>query len=41
MFSANQTPDGIRKDSVINAENTGFFGWSLATYELKDYVSGV
>jgi len=39
MFSANQTPDGTRKDSVVNAEATGIFCWQLATYPLRDAVN--
>lgn len=39
MFSANQTFDGNRKDSCINAEQTGEFVWNMATYELRDAVN--
>lgn len=39
MFSANQTPDNIRKDSVINAEATGSFCWNLATWDLREAVN--
>jgi flavin reductase (DIM6/NTAB) family NADH-FMN oxidoreductase RutF len=39
MFSANQTPDGRRKDSVVNAEATGEFVWNMATYDLREAVS--
>jgi len=39
MFSANQTPDGTRKDSVINAEQSGRFVWNLATYALREAVN--
>ena len=39
MFSANQTTDGRRKDSVVNAEATGEFVWNLATYALRDAVN--
>lgn len=39
MFSSNQTPDGERKDTVINAEQTGRFNWNLATYALRDAVN--
>lgn len=39
MFSANQTPEGIRKDSTINAEATGIFCWQLATYPLREAVN--
>ena len=30
MFSANQYPDGRRKDTVLNAEETGWFVWNLS-----------
>ncbi|KXJ87442.1 hypothetical protein Micbo1qcDRAFT_185510 [Microdochium bolleyi] len=39
MFSANQTPDQDRKDSVKNAEQTGKFCWNLATWKLRDKVN--
>lgn len=39
MFSANQTPSRLQKDTVINAEATGKFCWNLATYKLKDAVN--
>ena len=39
MFAANQYPDGRRKDSVINAEQTGWFVWNMATYELREAVN--
>lgn len=39
MFSANQTVEGIRKDTVVNAEATGEFVWNLATWELRDAVN--
>lgn len=39
MFSSNQTTDGRRKDSVINAEQTGVFIWNMATYELREQVN--
>jgi len=39
MFSANQTPDGQRKDSVRNAEQTGEFVWNMATYALREAVN--
>jgi flavin reductase (DIM6/NTAB) family NADH-FMN oxidoreductase RutF len=39
MFSANQTSDGNRKDSCINAEQTGEFVWNMATYELREAVN--
>lgn len=39
MFSANQTPRDQRKDTVVNAEATQRFCWSLATWELREYVN--
>lgn len=39
MFSANQNSAGLRKDSVVNAEETGVFGWSMATYALREAVN--
>jgi len=39
MFAANQYPDGRRKDSVLNAEQTGWFVWNMATYELREAVN--
>ncbi|MEO0328669.1 MAG: flavin reductase family protein [Pseudomonadota bacterium] len=39
MFAANQYPDGRRKDTVINAEETGWFVWNMATWDLRDAVN--
>lgn len=39
MFSSNQTPAGERKDTVVNAEQTGRFVWNLATYALREAVN--
>jgi flavin reductase (DIM6/NTAB) family NADH-FMN oxidoreductase RutF len=39
MFSANQTTDGRRKDSVRNAEDTGEFVWNMATWDLREAVN--
>ncbi|KAJ0414155.1 hypothetical protein BJY00DRAFT_295636 [Aspergillus carlsbadensis] len=39
MFSANQTADGSRKDTVRNIEATGHFAWNLATYPLREAVN--
>lgn len=39
MFSANQTPSERRKDTVVNAEATGRFAWSLATWDLREAVN--
>ena len=39
MFAANQLSDGRRKDTVINAEETGWFVWNMATYDLRGAVN--
>jgi flavin reductase (DIM6/NTAB) family NADH-FMN oxidoreductase RutF len=39
MFSSNRTPEGKRKDTVVNAEETGFFAWNLATYALREQLN--
>lgn len=39
MFSANQTPEGVRKDTVRNAEASGKFCWNLATWKLREHVN--
>jgi flavin reductase (DIM6/NTAB) family NADH-FMN oxidoreductase RutF len=39
MFSANQTPEATRKDSVVNAEATRVFCWNMATWELRHAVN--
>ena len=39
MFAANQYPDGRRKDTVLNAEQTGWFAWNMATYDLREAVN--
>jgi flavin reductase (DIM6/NTAB) family NADH-FMN oxidoreductase RutF len=39
QFSANQTTNGKRKDSVVNAEQTGSFCWNMATWVLRDAVN--
>ena len=39
MFSANQTTDGRRKDSVRNAEDTGELVWNMATWALREAVN--
>ncbi|KAF1817080.1 nitrilotriacetate monooxygenase component B-like protein [Eremomyces bilateralis CBS 781.70] len=39
MFSANQNPDGVRKDSVVNVEQSGRFCWNLATWDLREQVN--
>jgi flavin reductase (DIM6/NTAB) family NADH-FMN oxidoreductase RutF len=39
MFAANQHVDGRRKDTVVNAEETGSFVWNMATWELREAVN--
>jgi flavin reductase (DIM6/NTAB) family NADH-FMN oxidoreductase RutF len=39
MFAANQTTRGKRKDSVVNAEQTGEFVYNMATYDLRDAMN--
>ncbi len=39
MFAANRYPDGRRKDTVVNAEQTGWFVWNIATYNLRESVN--
>jgi len=39
MFAANQLSDGRRKDTVVNAERTGWFVWNMATYALREAVN--
>jgi flavin reductase (DIM6/NTAB) family NADH-FMN oxidoreductase RutF len=39
MFSSNQTTDGRRKDTVVNAEETGVFIWNMATWDLREQVN--
>jgi flavin reductase (DIM6/NTAB) family NADH-FMN oxidoreductase RutF len=39
MFSANQYPDGRRKDTVLNAERSGWFVWNMATWDLREAVN--
>lgn len=39
MFAANQQADGRRKDTVVNAEQTGWFVWNMATYALREAVN--
>lgn len=39
MFAANPYSDGRRKHTVINAEDTGWFVWNMATYALRDAVN--
>lgn len=39
MFSANQNTLGHRKDTTINAEQTGEFVYNMATYALREAVN--
>ncbi|SMQ53286.1 unnamed protein product [Zymoseptoria tritici ST99CH_3D7] len=39
MFSSNQTFDGNRKDTVVNAESSGEFVWNMATWDLREAVN--
>jgi flavin reductase (DIM6/NTAB) family NADH-FMN oxidoreductase RutF len=39
MFAANQNTRGKRKDSVVNAEQTGEFVYNMATYDLRDAMN--
>ena len=39
MFAANQTPDGRRKDTVVNAEQSGEFVHNMVTYELREAMN--
>ncbi|KAJ6150717.1 hypothetical protein N7470_007311 [Penicillium chermesinum] len=41
MFSANQTVECTRKDTVVNAEQTGRFVWNLATWALREARAAV
>jgi len=39
MFAANQSVLGGRKDTVRNAETTGWFVWNMATWDLREAVN--
>jgi flavin reductase (DIM6/NTAB) family NADH-FMN oxidoreductase RutF len=44
MFASNQNAanlngDWRRKDTVVNAEETGFFVWNMATWDLREAVN--
>ena len=39
MFSAGARPDGSRKDTVLNAEETGELVFNMATWELRNQMS--
>ena len=39
MFAANQSVHGGPKDTVRNAEETGWFVWNMATWDLREAVN--
>lgn len=39
LFSSNQSPDGSRKDTVANVEQTGQFVWNMATWTQREAVN--
>ena len=39
IFAANQKTDGGRKDSVVNAEQSGEFVYNMATYDLREVMN--
>jgi flavin reductase (DIM6/NTAB) family NADH-FMN oxidoreductase RutF len=39
MFAANQSVLGGRKDTVRNIEETGWFVWNMATWDLREAVN--
>jgi flavin reductase (DIM6/NTAB) family NADH-FMN oxidoreductase RutF len=39
MFAANNNTREMRKDSVVNAEETGEFVYNMATYDLREAVN--
>jgi flavin reductase (DIM6/NTAB) family NADH-FMN oxidoreductase RutF len=39
MFAANRYPDGRMKDTVVNAQTTGWFVWNMATWVLREAVN--
>ena len=39
LFAANRYPDGRHKDTVLNAEETGYFVWNMATWDLREAVN--
>ena len=39
MFAANVRSDGRRKDTVVNAEDTGWFVWNMAIHALREAVN--
>ena len=39
MFTANQLSSGARKHTLVNAEDTGWFVWNMANYDLREAVN--
>jgi flavin reductase (DIM6/NTAB) family NADH-FMN oxidoreductase RutF len=39
MFAANQTTRGTRKDTTVNAEQTGEFVYNMATWDLREAMN--
>jgi len=39
MFAANRHSGGVVKDTVANAEATGWFVWNMATWDLREAVN--
>jgi flavin reductase (DIM6/NTAB) family NADH-FMN oxidoreductase RutF len=39
MFAANQNTRGMKKDTVVNIEETGEFVYNMATYDLREAVN--
>lgn len=39
MFAANQSVLGGKKDTVRNAQETGWFTWNMATWDLREAVN--
>jgi len=39
MFAANRHSGGVRKDTVANAQATGWFVWNMATWALRKAVN--
>jgi flavin reductase (DIM6/NTAB) family NADH-FMN oxidoreductase RutF len=38
MLSANEKTSGARKDTIVDSEQTGKFGWNAASYDLRHAV---
>ena len=39
LVSINQTPDGRRKDTTVNIEETGEFVYNMVTYDLREQMN--